>query len=164
MYSYFLENKNKIEQKQLVHGNLDASTIITNNYYFKFINFENAFVGSPFFDLSNIVFELQMTGMKEYDFITKRIEDYKLCDNRLESGSLLKEYKLCKYIWTRKKFLDMVIEYVKEVLVLNSTREFKLIKLAHNFSNHFYRFSDIKIFNEIKDGLVQEFKKFILDR
>jgi hypothetical protein len=163
MYNYFIANKNNIEQQQLVHGNLDLSTIICNNYYFKFINFENCFVGSPFFDLANMVFELQMTGMKEYDFITKRIKDYNLTTNRLKAGKFLKEYKHCKYIWTRKKFLDIINEYIKEVLVLDKTRIDKLSRLGHNFSNHFYRFSDIQAFEQNKDVLVQKFQNLILD-
>jgi 5-methylthioribose kinase len=73
MMLFYKLNKNKIEQKSLVHGNLTPSCIICNNYDFKFINLENAFVGSYFFDLCNLVFELQMSGLKEYDFITKKI-------------------------------------------------------------------------------------------
>jgi len=162
MYNFFCINKNNIIGKQLVHGNLDASTIISNNYYFKFINFENAFVGSPFFDLVNLVFELQMTGMKEYDFITKRIKQYGFVENRLKASSLLKEYKICKYIWTRKKFLDIILEYIKEVIVLNKSRTDKLARLGHDFSNHFYRFSDIQAFSENQHSLVEKFQNLIL--
>jgi hypothetical protein len=163
MMSFFISNKSKIQQQKLVHGNLSSSCIVCNNFNFKFINFENCMVSSPFFDLCNLVFELQMSGMKEYDFITKKIEQYKLVENRLRAGIFLQEYKICKYIWTRKKLLDLVTEYVKEVIVLNRSRQDKMGRLAHNFSNHFYRFIDIKSFSNKKDILVQKFQSLILD-
>ena len=163
MMNFYILNKNKIQQKQLVHGNMSLSCIICNNFNFKFINLENILIGSPFFDLCNLVFELQMSGMKEYDFITKKIEQYKLIDNRLKSGNFLQEYKVCKYIWTRKKFLDLLSDYIKEVIILNKVRQDKMGRLAHNFSNHFYRFDDIKAFSRNKDIFVQKFKSLILD-
>jgi hypothetical protein len=163
MFSIFKKNESKILQKKLVHGKLDASTIIENNNYFKFINFENCFVGSPFFDLSNLVFELQMSGLKEYDFITKRIKQYELVDNRLKSFQFLNEYKICKSIWTRKKLLDLICQYVKEVIVLNKVRTDKLSRLGHNFSNHFYRFMEIQSFSRNKDVLAEKYKNIILD-
>lgn len=163
MMTFFILNKEKIKEKKLVHGNLSSSCIICNNYNFKIINFENCFIGSPFFDLCNLVFELQMSGLKEYDFITKKIEQYNLAENRLKCGQLLQEYKICKYIWTRKKLLDLVIDYIKEVIVLNKNRQYKMARLAHNFSNHFYRFDDIKAFARNKEILIFKFKSLILD-
>jgi hypothetical protein len=163
MFSYFEKNKSKLFQKKLVHGNLDASTIISNNGNYKFINFENCFLGSPFFDLSNLVFELQMNGLKEYDFITKRIKDYELTQNRLKALNYLNEYKICKYIWTRKKLLDLICEYIKEVIILNKTRIDKLSRLGHCFANHFYRFSEINSFDKNKNILAQKYQSIILN-
>jgi hypothetical protein len=163
MFDFFTKNKSSLKQEKFVHGNLDSSTIITNSNIFKFINFENSFVGSPFFDLSNLIFEIQMNGMKEYDFITKRIKEYQLVENRLKASEFLKEYKICKYIWTRKRFLDVLNEYIKEVLVLDKTRIDKMARLGHHFSNHFYRFNDIKSFANNKDILVQKFQNLILN-
>jgi hypothetical protein len=163
MMNFFILNKNKIIQKKLVHGNMSLSCIVCNDFNFKFINFENALIGSPYFDLCNLVFELQMSGMKEYDFITKKIEQYKLVDNKLKAGIYLQEYKMCKYIWTRKKFLDLLCDYIKEIIILNKTRQDKIGRLSHNFSNHFYRFNDIKTFSKNKNIFIQKFKSLILD-
>lgn len=163
MYDYFIKNKSQLIQEKFVHGNLDGSTIISNSNIYKFINFENSFVGSPFFDLCNVIFELQMTGMKEYDFITKRIKEYGLVKNRLKASEYLREYKVCKYIWTRKRFLDILNEYIKEVLVLDKTRIDKMSRLGHHFSNHFYRFDDIKAFSENRVSLIQKFQNLILN-
>lgn len=163
MYFFYLNNKLNLTQEKFVHGNLDSSTIISNNGEFKFINFENSFVGNPFFDLANIAFELQMTGLKEYDFISKRIKDYQLIENRFKAGDLLNEYKLCKYIWTRKKFLDLINEYIKEILILNKKRLDKISRLGHYFSNHYFRFNTISAFEKNKNVLVQKFKTIILD-
>lgn len=163
MFLYFKQNESNIELKKLVHGNLDCSTIIENTYQFKFINFENAFIGSPFFDLCNLVYELQMSGIKEHDFITKKIKQYNLVDNRFKSGKLLKEYSICKYIWNRKKFLDLICDYVREVIILNKSRIDKLSRLGHEFSNHYYRFSNIEVFNTNRDVLVKKFNDLILN-
>ena len=163
MFSIFEKKETKLTLKGLVHGNLDASTIISNSYMFKFINFENAFLGSPFFDLVNIIFELQMNGFNEYDFVTECIKNLKLIDDKYKAGKFLEEYKICKDIWTRKKFLDLIKEYTKEVIVLNNTRIDKMSRLGHDFSNHFYRFNNIKTFANNRDIFIQKFSELILD-
>ena len=163
MMDLFIKNKEKIQQKQLVHGNLNLRTIIVNNYIYRFINLENAFTGSPFFDLCNLVFELQMSGIKEHDFITKKIDQYKLCENRLKAGKFLEEYKICKEIWTRKKFLDLIVRYLKEVIILNKSRVPKMAQLSSDFSNHFYRFDKIKAFNENRHILLDKFSELMVD-
>lgn len=163
MFSIFNQKESNLSLKKLVHGNLNASTIIFNNYVFKFINFENTFVGSPFFDMVNLIFELQANGFNEYDFVTKAIENMGLIDDRFKAGKYLNEYKICKSIWCRKKFLDLIKEYVKEVIVLNKSRTDKLSRLGHEFSNHFYRFQEIKTFSKHRDIFVQKFSEIILD-
>jgi 5-methylthioribose kinase len=164
MYNFYILNKNNLKlNTYLVHGNLDSSTIICNNFNYKFINFENAFVGNPLFDLSNIIFELQFSGMNEYDFISKRLQDYNLLNNRLMGGDLLKQYKICKYIWTRKRFLDLINDYIKEILVLDKARTYKFSRLCHNFSNHFYRFMQIKSVLNNHEILVQKFKTLFIE-
>lgn len=161
MNNFYLQNAGKLTLKNLVHGNLNSSTIIHNSNQFKFINFENCFLGSPYFDLINLVFELQMSGMNEFDFITKKIKAYNLTENRLKAGKQLEEYKVCKYIWTRKKFLDLICQYIKEILILNKTRQDKIYKLSHNFSNHFYRFNEINGFLKNKDIIVNKFSELL---
>jgi hypothetical protein len=163
MLNIFNDNEKKITSKRFVHGNLNSSTIINNLSKFKFINFENCFLGSPLFDLVNIIFELQMTGLKEHDFLSRRMKDSKLVENRLMAGSFIEEYKICKKIWIRKKFLDLIKEYVKEVIILNKQRTSKMAKLATNFSKHFYKFAGIPVFDRNKDLFVRTFSQLILD-
>jgi hypothetical protein len=164
MMDIFNKNETNLKLQKLVHGNLDLSTIISNSQTFKFINFENAFVGSPFFDLVNLVFELQMNGLKEYDFITKKIKETGLVENRFKAAEYLNEYKICKQIWNRKKLLDTIRDYAKEVIVLNSKRFDKITKLSNNFSKNFYRFSNIKTFEENKQLFIEKFSELILDK
>jgi thiamine kinase-like enzyme len=163
MIQIYQSSKNKLSLIRLVHGNLDTSTIITNSFKFKFINFENCFTGSPFFDLANLIFELQMDGLNEFDFVTKRMQDSKIVENRLKASKFIEEYKICKQIWTRKKFLDILKEYVKEVIILNCSRIGKMSKLAHEFSTHFYRFSEIDCFEQHKDIFVKKFSDLFLN-
>ena len=94
MMTFFSTTKNSLKQKTLVHGNIDASTIITNSTLFKFINFENSFIGNHFFDLVNIVFELQTTGLNELDFVSKRLKSVNLVENRLKAKDLLQTINL----------------------------------------------------------------------
>ena len=151
------ENIEKIKDTNLVHGNLDASTIICNNFNFKFINFENSFRGSMFFDLANIVFELKINGIHEYEFITKSIKNYYPNVTNSTIHSHLEEYKICKKIWTYKMFLDLVKIYFKEVLVLNHIRKDKILQLANDFSKNFYDFDkNIAIFPEYKSFFVEK--------
>lgn len=163
MIFIFNENQKKLTLKKLVHGNLDSSTIISNNNKFKFINFENAFIGSPFFDLVNLTFELQVNGLNELYYISERIKNMGLSQSHLKSGNYINEYKICKKIWTRKKALDLIKEYTKEVIVLNKTRIDKMARLGHEFSYHFYRFMEINSFQENKDIFVSKFSNLILD-
>jgi hypothetical protein len=153
--------KEKFILNKFVHGNLNLSTIILNSNEFKFINFENSFVGSPFFDLVNLVFESQMSGIHEYNFITTKIKEMKLVENRLKASKYLEEYKICKEIWSRKKFLDLIRSYIKEVIILNKTRMKKMSKLGHYFSNLFYRFENIGAFSEHKNIFVEKFQDLI---
>lgn len=164
MLSIFDAKESKLTLKGLVHGNLDASTIISNSYLFKFINFENAFFGNPFFDIVNLVFELQMNGFNEYDFVIECIKNLNLVEDKYKAGKYLEQYKICKEIWVRKKFLDLIKEYTKEVVILNKTRTAKMSRLGHEFSNHFYRFNNIKTFVKYKDIFVQKFSELISDQ
>lgn len=154
MMEMFNQNKNSLNLNRLVHGNLDGSTIIENSFQFKFINFENAFIGSPFFDIANLVLELQMTGLKEFDFVSNLINEIRLCDNRFLAGHLLNEYRICKKIWIRKKFLDLIKEFVKEVIVYNKTRQEKILSLSNEFSKHYYRFDEILTFVKNKELII----------
>lgn len=163
MFDFFEKNENKLMKDKFVHGNLNQSTIINNEYQFKFINFENCFLGSIFFDMANLVFELQLTGLKELDFITRRIKDLNFVTNRFKSSTFINEYKICKHIWIRKKLLDIIKEYVKEVIVLNKERTDKLAKLANNFTKHFYKFNGISAFDRNRDLFAQKFSELILD-
>lgn len=162
MLNLYENNKNKINLKKFVHGKLTPSTIITNSSLFKFINFENSFIGSPFFDLSNLVFEMQMTGLKEYDFVTKKIKQMNLIDNRFNAPIFLEEYKQCKKIWYRKKFLDIIKNYIKEVLILNKNRPDKLARLGSDFTKNFYRFYEIEYFFKNKDIFAKTFSDLFL--
>jgi hypothetical protein len=163
MVEIYETKKSKLTLNKFVHGNLNLSSIISNSFEFKFINFENSFMGSPFFDLFNLVLEAQMSGIHEYDFVTKRIKEMNIVENRLKSAKFLEEYKVCKEIWMRKKFLDLIRGYIKEIIILNKTRVGKMAKLGHIFSNQFYRFDEIKSFYENKSILIDKFNEIILD-
>jgi hypothetical protein len=154
------ENFNKIDNNHLVHGNLDASTIICNNFNFKFINFENAFKGDMLFDIVNIVFEMQSTGINEFDFVCKCVNNFYSSKSNAQNAHIddeISKYKICKKIWTYKIFLDLVKNYFLEVIVLNLNRKEKIIGLANEFSKHFYKFdNNIAIFPEYKNFFVQK--------
>ncbi len=161
MMEIFDKNEKNLTLKRFVHGNLNSSTIINNQDKFKFINFENCFIGSPLFDIVNIIYELQMTGLNEHNFLTRRLEDSSIVTNRLKCGHIINEYKICKKIWIRKKFLDLLREYVKEVIILNKQRMDKISRIANNFSKHFYKFREINTFVKNKDVFNQKFMELL---
>jgi 5-methylthioribose kinase len=163
MMSFYEQFSDKIVTKSLVHGNLNLSTIIENKFNFKFINFENCFYGSPFFDICNLVFEIQMNGINEHDFVSRSIYRLNLSDNRFLSNSYLKEYKICKFIWTRKRLLDLLKNYVKEVIILDKSRLNKILKIGSEFQKHFYRFDTILEFNKNRDVLAKKYHELILN-
>ena len=160
MNEIFFKNKILIDSNKLVHGNLNSSTIISNSSIYKFVNFENSFIGNPMFDLCSICLELGSSGMKEYDFVKKRIDSMKQKNNNSYS---MNEYKICKSIWIRKKCLDILKCYIKEIFILNKQRPEKITKMGKDFSINFYKFNEIPIFNEHKDIFIREFNNLILN-
>jgi len=154
-----ITNKNKeiIKSDTLVHGNLDQSTMIINSGKFRFINFENCFMGSHYFDLASICYEISSNGINEYDFISKRIYNLNLTENRFTAKKELLKYKICKTIWLRKKLLDLIKDFFKETIILNSERKDKISFLASEFSRHFYDFNQIDGFVKNKDIFIQKF-------
>ena len=151
------KNLESISAETLVHGNLDQSTIIVNSGNFKFINFENCFMGSHYFDIASICYEMSSSGMNEYDFVSKRIYNLGLIENRFAAKKELLKYKTCKIVWLHKKLLDIIKEYFKESIILNSERKDKLSYIANEFSKHFYSFDQIKVFVQYKDFFIQRF-------
>ena len=149
-------NKSKIVLKNLVHGKLDSKTIIENSGYFKFLNFENAFVGSCLFDIASLVLELNMNNLKEFDFVTNKINSLQFTEKKFRSQKLIDEYKICKSFLIRKKMLDVIRDYIKEIIIYNSERIDKIVKISNDFSKHFYRFCNIDAVNRNKDGLVNK--------
>lgn len=157
MIEYVEKNLDSLKDKYLIHGNLDASTIICSHFDFKFINFENAFLGSIYFDLANLVFELNVSGIHEYNFVTEYIEKFLVQTIRYEADREIEKYRICKKIWTYKIFLDLIKNYFKEILVLNAKRKDKVVFLASEFSKHFYKFdSNLTIFKDYKEYFVQK--------
>jgi hypothetical protein len=163
MMNIYNLKKDSIKQFNLVHGNLDASTILENSFKFKFINFENCFIGSPYYDIFNLVYEIQMSGMKEFDFVTQKIVELGFSKSKNECGKELSEYKICKQIWIRKKLLDILKEYALEVLVKNKTKYDKVAKIGKDISNHFYRFEEITAFRLNKNLITKELSTLILE-
>lgn len=163
MINMYNLKKDSIKQFNLVHGNLDSSTILENSYNFKFINFENCFIGSPYFDIFNLVYEIQMSGMKEFEFVTQKIVELGFSKNTNECGKELSEYKICKQIWIRKKFLDILKEYALEVLVKNKIKYDKVVKMGKDISNHFYRFEEITAFKSNKTLITEQLSSLVLE-
>jgi hypothetical protein len=151
-----LSLKANLLKSKLVHGNLNSKTIIENTNQIKFINFENCFLGSPYFDLISLVFDVQMDGLKELDFVTKIITEMGFSQNQNKCGKELNEYKICKKIWTRKKFLDLLREYALDILVKGKKE--KMIKFCKEISSNYYRYEDILAFRTNKNFFISEFQ------
>ncbi len=159
MIQIYILNKDKfLITNRLVHGNLNSSTILLNDKTFKIVNYENSFVGCPFFDVVNLVFEMQMSGLNEHKFVIKHINKINL---KYANNLIMNQYKVAKSIWTRKRFLDILKNYTKENFIFNKSRKFKFLKVMHEFSNHFYRFDSIPEFHKNKNILMNKFKEYL---
>jgi len=153
--SILLLKENSIKRK-LVHGNLNPKTIIENSNAIKFVNFENSFLGSPYFDIAGLVFDVQMDGLKEFDFVTTMISELGFAENKNKCAKELIEYKICKKIWIRKRLLDLLKEYLIDILIKNKKE--KMIKFCKEISTNYYRYQDILAFNANKEFFVSEFQ------
>ena len=68
-------NLDIINLNRLNHGNLNHETILTDETEIKYINFENSFLGNDYFDIINLIFELQIVGIQEHSFLNKNLPE-----------------------------------------------------------------------------------------
>lgn len=162
MMNFTNSNFDIIDDIHLVHGNLNSSTIIYNSNRFQFINFENCFKGNFLFDILNLTFECEATGLNEFNFVSNRIKAIKNTESRFKCKANLEKYKLCKYIWIRKKLLDLIKDYTKEVIILDKARPKKILNLSNEFFKHFYKFSTIETFDVYKDFFIEKLSALVL--
>ena len=98
-----------------------------------------------------------MSGLNEHKFLLNHVEKI---NSDFSKNLLIEQYKISKSIWTRKKLLDLLKNYTKEILIYNKFRKIKFAKILHDFSNHYYRFNSIPAFYKNKEILNNKFKEF----
>jgi hypothetical protein len=128
-----------INQNNFCHGNIKLSNILFRNNSFKFINFTNSFKGNKYFDLSSIVFNLDLNYQQEKDLFERFLsKDYKIF-----SIKEWESYKTCYEINIRILFLKIIFDFLKEIYGLNGSRPSKITKLINLFILNSKRFLKI---------------------
>ncbi len=165
--SFLFEIKNEIintydpsfdKYKNICHGNLKMSTIISNKNLFKFINFENSFNCHIFSDLSNLTIQLGLPENLDLyilkEFCKNLNIEYSVSTNQL--------YQKFYYISLCENVIHMTVDYLKEVYVYSSLRTDKIIDISNRFSFAYERFFKIKSFNKFHSFIMKTITEPIL--
>ena len=145
------------EKKFICHGDLNEKNILYRNGFFKFINFGNAYSSHCFLDLADLVINLSFDQKIEIDVLNSFCKNLNLDFN--ENKNI---YLICYEIAIRKKLLNIMFSYLKEVYVLKSMRTEKLIDISKDFSNNYQRFLKIDYFYKNKEFLFKTITEPIL--
>lgn len=130
----------------LCHGRLTTKNILCRNGLFKFINFSDCFLSHPFIDLADLSVSIGLNQKLEREILIKFCNYFNI--NFEENKKL---YILCSNIAIRKKIINIIFDYFKEIYLFSSLREDKLIYLSSQFSDNYQRFLTIEHFFKNKE-------------
>jgi hypothetical protein len=134
------------ENKFICHGKLTAKNILYKNGLFKFINFSDCFSSHCFLDLADLFISIGINQKLEREMLTRFCEYF-----NIDFEENKKLYILCSSIAIRKKIINIIFDYFKEIYVFSAFREDKLIYLTSQFSDNYQRFLTIKPFFENRE-------------
>lgn len=135
------------------HGNLKPSNILFFNKEFKFIDFENAFRGNVFFDISHLSIHL---GIGE-DLEKKILIEFLKCLNQEFTIQHWASYRKCHAINLRKLLAECILSFLKEVYVFSSSRPIKIFEIVQFFILNKNLFLTIPTVQNNKDFLFKTF-------
>jgi len=133
--------KINFENSDFCHGNLNQSTILPYGDLLKCINFENSYIGDMLFEILNLKYEL---------FYNERIEDsiinnfHKISNKKLNLFKTKEYREFCCY-WN---LLKICIDYLKEIFILQSQRQDKILNIAIRFSKNYENFYQLPDFEK----------------
>lgn len=130
----------------LCHGRLTAKNILYRNNAFKFINFSDCFSSHCFLDLADLFISIGLNQKLERETLIKFCDYFNI---NFEQNKKL--YILCSSIAIRKKIINIIFDYFKEIYLFGALREDKLIYLSSQFSDNYQRFLTISHFFKNKE-------------
>lgn len=137
-------SKDITNEKNLCHGNLKPSNILKTKQTFKFIDLTESYLGHPYLDLCSFCIHCGLEQDQELKLLDKFI-NLKGLDNREEE---LGKYQKCRDIMSRIIFLNILVEYLKEVYVFSSSRPMKILDIINLFAINSKRFFQIPAINK----------------
>lgn len=130
------------------HGALSLDNIFVNSGNFYFDDFKDVFMGHPYIDLINLIFELGVHPDNQFRLLSL------FC----QKGDINEDRPLFKSIYEieiRKKILILITEYVKEVYVYDSYRYNNILNIADTFSHCYERFCKVKMFHKNREFIMK---------
>lgn len=138
----------KLPHDYKCHGNLSLDNIFFDTKSFYFDGFECVFMGHPFTDFIDLLFELGISKDDQYSLLSIFCGIGNISDDR-------KFFDKLYQIQLRKKLGVLISNYIKEIYIYDSYRYDNILNIADTFSHCYERFCEIKIFEKNRDFIMK---------
>jgi hypothetical protein len=143
-----LYNPSVLDKGHFCHGDLRLKNIITRAGHFKMVNWGRCFSGNVLFDLSKLVLSMGVRGNEKTQVIRAFCE-------RVGVEYSIDEYDLCERLNLLLCMHHLIIDYLYEVYVFESSRQLEICRIINDFTHNFNQFCKFSFFNEKKSFLAQ---------
>lgn len=140
---------------QKCHGNLSLDSVFCDGANFYFDSLSRTSMGHPFIDFADFIL----------DAAIDKEQERKLLNEFCNEGKIEKDYVFYGRVYNlalRKKLVELVISYLKEVYLYDSYRYEKIINVSDTFSHLYNRFRKISIFEENRHFIMKTITEPIL--
>jgi hypothetical protein len=131
-------------KKEFCHGNLKQSNILYCFDHFKFINLYDGFSGNLYFDFASLVINCGFNKNVE----KKLFDSFLKSKNAKSIAEEWVEYRKCFDLASRKIFLEILFDFLKEIYLFGSKRPAKLFEVIEIFSQNQKVFFQIPSINK----------------
>jgi hypothetical protein len=155
-----LLKSDSLNKNDFCHGNLKPSNILNLDNQFKFINFENHFSGNKYFDIASLSINFQLNREIDKDFFQNYLSHKKINFTSMEWQS----YKDCYNIILRRTFLEILINFLIEDVILSKRRPVKIFELTSLYCYNEENFQTIQVFKNNYKFINDIFSEIILGK
>ena len=136
-----------IKNGELCHGKLQPSNILYRNGDFKMIDFTDSYMGNAYLDLSRLSIYLALDSNQEKQMLAEFLK----FKNKSLNEQEWQQYRSCYDISIRMIFIELLVNYLKEVYIFSSFRPEKILNAVDIFSKNNKVFFRINPINQHKD-------------